>query len=96
MYNYMYIHERIVCETQACLVVARLWSCSTEQMSTDDVNQYLGWTIAQLSRNVWCSICVYYVKLHNMYIHMYLCIVMCLNTFLSVCSLTIFCVCHVL
>lgn len=43
---------------QACLVVARLWSCSTEQMSTDDVNQYLGWTIAQLSRNPDYLLCV--------------------------------------
>ena len=37
---------------QASLIVARLWSCSSEQMAVDDVNQYLGWTIAQLSRSV--------------------------------------------
>ena len=37
---------------QAGLVVARLWSCSSEEMAADDVNQYLGWTIAQLSRSV--------------------------------------------
>jgi V-type H+-transporting ATPase subunit H len=43
---------------QAGLVVARLWACSSEKMSADDVNQYLGWTIAQLSRSPDYLLCV--------------------------------------
>ena len=34
---------------QACLIIARLSSSSRELMEADDLNQYLGWTISQLS-----------------------------------------------
>ena len=47
----------VVCTTQrvqASLVIARLWSHTSERIPADNVNQYLGWTVAQLSRNV-CS-----------------------------------------
>ena len=35
--------------TQACLIIARLSSGSREIMEADDLSQYLGWTISQLS-----------------------------------------------
>lgn len=34
---------------QACLIIARISSCSREIMEADDLSQYLGWTISQLS-----------------------------------------------
>lgn len=34
---------------QACLIIARLSSCSRDEMEADDLSQYLGWTISQLS-----------------------------------------------
>ena len=61
MYMYMYMHVYTLVDgvsmctvraVQTCLIVARLWSCSSEQVAADDVNQYLGWTIAQLSSKV--------------------------------------------
>ena len=65
---YMYMYD--VPGVQAGLVVARLWACSSEKMSADDVNQYLGWTIAQLSRSV-CSYILYmYIIYYCCKIHM--------------------------
>ena len=65
---FLHIHVHVQCTVypvvQAGLVVARLWSCSSEQMGADDVNQYLGWTVAQLSRSVGS----YY---HCTYMYMY-------------------------
>lgn len=46
------------CKHQASLVVARLWARTSEKMPADDVNQYLGWTISQLSRTPDYLLCV--------------------------------------
>ncbi|CAI8018615.1 V-type proton ATPase subunit H [Geodia barretti] len=43
---------------QASLVIARLWSHTSERIPADNVNQYLGWTVAQLSRNPDYLLCV--------------------------------------
>ena len=76
MYTRVQVHIQctVYPVVQAGLVVARLWSCSSEQMGADDVNQYLGWTVAQLSRSVgfyYC--CTMYMHVHvcYMYIHVH-------------------------
>ena len=62
---------------QASLVLARLSAHSPEQMDADSLNQYLGWTIEQLSRNVHCSTVL------NVLIHIFVC-VLCATTHASI------------
>ena len=48
----LFLSHFLLLPLQASLILARLWSSNPQPMGTDDLNQYLGWTIAQLSRNV--------------------------------------------
>ena len=50
-----------VCDVQACLIISRLAACTKAVMKTEDLTQFLSWSVANLGSQVRIIICTMFL-----------------------------------
>ena len=54
--------------SQACLVISRVAACSKNSMKSEDLSQFLSWSISNLGSQVRMCVVLYYMWLTSTYI----------------------------